>query len=215
MKLTGHFSNIILLALVLVGCASAPAIQMGPDARVNAEGLHFIENTASDEAWIKPGTDFSTYSKLMVVGSGPSFKGEQSAERTAKFAELASSAFRTALADLQGFELTDQAGPGVLLLKGSIENIELYEEPNRMGRSAVFVRELGSAQLVLDLRDSQTGEPILLAKDTATLGNQAGAMQRATDQTAWVAVRSQLSIWANRLRDRLEELASYNLSSAG
>jgi hypothetical protein len=150
-----------------------------------------------------------------VVGSGPSFKGEQSAERTAKFAELASSAFRTALADLQGFELTDQAGPGVLLLKGSIENIELYEEPNRMGRSAVFVRELGSAQLVLDLRDSQTGEPILLAKDTATLGNPAGAMQRATDQTAWVAVRSQLSIWANRLRDRLEELASYDLSSAG
>lgn len=200
---------------LFAGCATSPSIQRGADARVNSEGLNYIEHTVMDEAWIKLDANFSQYSKMMIVGTAPQFSSVNESEaRTTKFAELAVEEFRKALIDMKGYELTSEPGTDVLLMHGAIRNIELFEEAAGNSRTAVYVNELGSAELIIELRDSLTGELILIASDEAKIGTNPGGMERATEQTTWSAVRRQLASWATLLRNRLDALSSYNLGES-
>ena len=205
-------------ALAVSACATSPQVQMGPDARVTEDGLHFVDNTVMDEAWFRPDADLTRYSKLMIVGAGTHFaNGHDTTDALRRkhdhFEEIVVEEFTAALRDLQGFEIVEAAGPDVLLMHGAILNVELVEDVSGPGRR-IFVRELGSADLVIDLRDSVTGEAIAVARDNGVLELPGREMTEATDAATWSAVRRQAKSWATLLRDRLETLASYRLGGA-
>ncbi|MEM9533465.1 MAG: hypothetical protein AAGA23_21260 [Pseudomonadota bacterium] len=52
---------------------------MGPATRVNAQGLHFVDNTVMSEAWFRPDADLTQYNKLMIVSAGTRFVDAEAA----------------------------------------------------------------------------------------------------------------------------------------
>lgn len=211
-------STVLLAALFLAACASSPRVQMGPDARVNGQGLHFVDNTVMSEAWFRPDADLTQYNKLMIVSAGTHFIDTEAAsdkqrQRYERFEEIMIEEFTLALRELRGFEITDTPGPGVLLLHGAVVNVAL-EENNSGPRERVFVNELGSADLVIDLRDSVTGQEIVAARDNGVLESAGGRMMEISDATTSAAARRLAKGWATLLRDRLDTLAGYRLGGA-
>ncbi|MEM7705950.1 MAG: DUF3313 family protein [Pseudomonadota bacterium] len=210
--------TVLLAALFLAACASSPRVQTGPDARVNAQGLHFVDNTDMSEAWFRPDADLTQYNKLMIVSAGTHFVDAEAAsdkqrQRYERFEEIMIEEFTLALRELRGFEITDTPGPGVLLLHGAVVNVTL-EENNPGPRERVFVNELGSADLVIDLRDSVTGQEIVAARDNGVLESAGGRMTELSDAATSAAARRLAKGWATLLRDRLDTLAGYRLGSA-
>ncbi len=212
---------IVLSVLLFSGCATSPTVQLGPDARVDANGLHFVDNTVMDEAWFRPDADMTQYSKLMIVSAATRFADTNVAadlERQARFNAIVAEEFAEAMKGLDAFEIADEAGPDVLLMNAAIVDVELVQEVSG-AFERVFVRELGSADLVIDLRDSLSGQAIVVAKDKGVLdgapAGPRGEMTEATEAAVWSAVRSQARRWATLVRDRLEQLAGYRLGSGG
>jgi hypothetical protein len=213
---------VLLSAACFVGCATPkPSIELGPDARVNSEGLHFVNNTVLDEAWFQPSINMANYTKILIVNAGVHFNegsGKMSRKadvekQRARFEDIVTEEFQSELSNLKNFEIVQEAGPGVLLLHGAITNIELVESADLTGRNRTYARDLGSANLIIDLRDSVTGEAIILAQDKRAIEGMGTNLSLVTDHATWAAVRTLSKSWATLLRERLDLLASYQLGT--
>jgi len=214
--------SILTLAatLLVTACATQKiSIDSGPNAKLSSDGLSFVNNTLMDEVWFQPSVDMSVYSKLLVVNAGIHFKensnfdNEDIEEQRSKFAKIATEAFKRELLKLDNFEIVEEAGIDVLLLHVAITNIELVKESDKLGRSKTYARNLGTADLIIDLRDSLTGEPIVLARDNRAINKKGREFSLVSEANTWQSVRELTIEWGHLLRSRLDLLSSYSLSS--
>jgi hypothetical protein len=200
-----------------------PRIETGPDAEVTHDGLVRVQKSVVDAAWVKPTLDLTPYKKLMVVSQGVSFRKlepvssfqqrnetqfpvkEENKERLAR--EL-KTAFETELGKLERYQLVDKPGPDVLLLVGAVIDVVSNIPPDidsaRFGRGGVYLTSIGDATLVLELRDSESGEILGRAADRRAA--ESPFAFEVNNVTAWSEVRRLASYWATQLRKRLEEL---------
>ena len=60
------------LTLIIAASIAAgkPRLQTGPDAEVTYDGLHRVDKTVLDAAWVKPDLDLTGYDKVMLVSAG-------------------------------------------------------------------------------------------------------------------------------------------------
>ena len=123
------------------------------------------------------------------------------------FAEI----FRDELGHNKHFTLTDQPGPGVLLVKPSLRDIVSRVPPEEpIGRSRVYLDSVGDATLVVDLVDSESGTTLgsatdrRTAKPAATI-NDFGNVRAVPPETT-AEVRRLARRWATNLDKRLEQL---------
>ena len=213
--------NLVLFSLIgiISACAtSGPKLQLGPDAKTSPEGLHFVDNTVMDEVWFQPTADLSQYSRILIVGSGfhyaepgnsePSKKVLQQRER---FEQLVKAEFKRELKQLKGYEIVNEHGPDVLLLHMAMTNVKLTDF-NLTSAVKVYAGDLGSAVLVLDLRDSVSGAPIALATDRQALKKSGQEFSRVTDLDMWQATSRVARGWAKLARSNLELLANYDFN---
>jgi hypothetical protein len=130
---------------------------------------------------------------------------EENKERLSK--EL-KTAFETELGKLERYELVSAPGPDVLLLVGTIidvvSNIPPDIESARFGRGGVYLTSIGEATLVMELRDSESGE--ILARVADRRAAESPFAFEVNSVTAWTEVRRLGSYWASLLRRRLEEI---------
>jgi uncharacterized protein DUF3313 len=216
-----------LAAALLAGTGGAapkqPRIETGPDAEVTFDGLVRVQKSVVDAAWVKPNFDLTQYKKLMVVSQGVSFRKlepvsdfqarketqfpvkEENKERLAR--EL-KTAFEAELGKLERYELVNQPGPDVLLLVGAVIDVVSNIPPDidsaRFGRGGVYLTSIGDATLVLELRDSESGEILGRAADRRAA--ESPFAFEVNNVTAWSEVRRLASYWATQLRRRLEEI---------
>ena len=98
--------------------------------------------------------------------------------------------------------------PDVLLLVGAVidvvSNIPPDVESARFGRGGVYLTSVGDATLVIELRDSESGE--ILARAADRRAAEAAFAFEVNTVTAWSEVRRLASYWASLLRRRLEEI---------
>jgi hypothetical protein len=200
-----------------------PRIETGPDAEVTHDGLVRVDRSVVDAAWVKPTLDLTPYKKLMVVSQGVSFRKlepvsdfqarnesqfpvkEENKERLST--EL-KEAFERELARLERYEIVTAPGPDVLLLVGAVidvvSNIPPDVDSARFGRGGVYLTSVGDATLVIELRDSESGE--ILARAADRRAAEAAFAFEVNTVTAWSEVRRLASYWASLLRRRLEEI---------
>jgi hypothetical protein len=216
------------LALTLyvsqVGAApKQPRIETGPDAEVTHDGLVRVQKSVVDAAWVKPTLDLTPYKKLMIVSQGVSFRKlepvsdfqarnesqfpvkEENKERLSR--EL-KTAFEAELAKLDRYGIVNQPGPDVLLLVGAVIDVVSNIPPDidsaRFGRGGVYLTSIGDATLVIELRDSESGE--ILARAADRRAAESPFAFEVNNVTAWTEVRRMASYWASLLRRRLEEI---------
>jgi hypothetical protein len=211
---------------ITLGAAAAPKqprIETGPDAEVTHDGLVRVQRSVVDAAWVKPTLDLTPYKKLMVVSQGVAFRKldpvsdfqarsesqfpvkEENKERLSR--ELRE-AFERELGELERYEIVSSPGPDVLLLTGAVIDVVSNVPPDidsaRFGRGGVYLTSVGDAVLVIELRDSESGE--ILARAADRRAAESPFAFEVNSVSVWTEVRRLASYWASLLRRRLEEI---------
>jgi len=205
------------------GLSAKPRLQTGPDAEVTFDGLHRVDKTVMSAAWVKPDLDLRVYEKLMLVGAGITYapldeEGERwwpgrsdvtefpiNEEARERFREEVSTAFVEGLSDIEGYEIVTEPGPQTLMLVAGVIDVMSRVPPadECVGRCDIYLTDVGEATLVIELRDSVTGEVLVRAADRRAA--EAAFPIDASSVTVWPEVRRLASTWARMVRKRLED----------
>jgi hypothetical protein len=201
-----------LLGLLPVGVSSA---ESAPE--VSHDGLHLLKGAKVSLAYVKPGEDFSQYSRLIVLDCLVAFKkdwksrnskvtGNDMARIKKDLAAEFHKVFVEELGKDGGYPIVDQADSDVLILRPAIIDLDVAA-PDRMsaGRSNSFTTSAGEMTLLLELHDSVSGEILARVLDRQG-GRKLGNIQWTNRSTNVAAARSTLRGWARLLREKLDEV---------
>lgn len=210
-----------VFAALAVGCSTAtPTIQEGPDAEVSFDGLHKVDNSGAGMAWARPDFDISGYTKIWLVGAGIEYRQVKDRGRMAmhsgsgpyfiddksraKFEKNVTDVFAEEMATTKRFELVDGPGPDVLMVRGGLLDVISYVPPETIGLSEVYLRSVGEATLVLELRDSETGTILARSIERRAAENAGGSLQFSNTVTNSAEARRLIRRWAVQLREALD-----------
>jgi hypothetical protein len=208
-------------AVVAIGCESnGPPVELGSEE--SFDGLVRVENASA--VWIDRDFDLSGFSQVKLEGVRIEYRDvadtPRRAVRTARSQEvreiplseddkaqlrdMLDAAFRTELGRSERFELTEQAGPGVLQVQ--VELLDVVAFVPGGARGELTLDSAGEATLVLELRDSQTNATLARIVDRRAATRDAGGPIgfRPTAATGPNAVRQLVAAWASLLRRRLD-----------
>ncbi|MCH9006160.1 MAG: DUF3313 domain-containing protein [Proteobacteria bacterium] len=216
---------LILFSLLVVACTSAPpALQTGPDAEYTFDGLVRVDNSRFRNAWADPEVDFSQYNKVMAGGAEFEFRAvSKTAGRTSvtrarqsefwisdanrdKLVDTVSEVFKEELSKAQGWELAEEAGPDVLILRGALLDIVSFVPPEMRVRGEIYLSSVGQATLVVEGVDSMSGEVVFRAVERRSIESGGDGLIRANAVTTWSEVRRVARRWATILREGLESI---------
>ncbi len=214
---------------MLAGCASAPSaptIQSGPDAEVTADGLYRVDNSIMPLAWMKPDMDLRPYTAIMIdpvevayqtdpqgrtrsTGAGdPGGNFALTAPQMENFKSIFQETVAEALSADDGYRIVDAPGRDVLRISAALIDLIVRVPTQRTsGRGGAAVRSYGEVTLVLEARDSQSGEILARAADRRdpTRGTAQG-IARVDAGMIRNDVRRLFQSWADILRERLDAL---------
>ena len=199
-----------------------PRIATGDDEEITHDGLYRVDKSVVDAAWVKPDLDLTGYTKLMIGPSTIAYKKLDPVsdfqarsetqfpvqeENKARFEQILKEEFTEQLEKLERYEIVTAPGPDVLLLVGGVLDVVSFVPPTldsaSFGRGGVYLQSVGSAVLVVELRDSLSGE--VLARGADGRAAESPFAFEANSVTVWSEVRRLAQYWANLLVDRLNE----------
>jgi hypothetical protein len=210
-------SLLILISALFAGCASTrsqPAAEwdglvLQPDSRLRA-------------VWVRPNAAVVAYSSVQLQPVSVHFAQNWDPNRNRRsvgsrldsddlaaiqqgLADLFQEVFRAELAR-GGFAVVDTAGPDTLRISASIIDLTIAApDVTSAGRTRTYTANSGSMTLVLEARDSLSGEILARAVDPRS-GRNSGVMSITNRATNTADARRAISVWARALREALEEL---------
>ena len=218
--------GLVFLSAALVGCATpTPTLDTGPNAEVTFDGLHRVNNSAADQAWAIPGLDLSGYTKIMFQGAGIEYRPggesgrsysarsgsgpfEVTDEQKARFQKVVGETLVDELGKSTRFTLVNESGPDVLLIRGALLDVVSYVPPEPVGRSEIYLAEIGAATLVLEIRDSITEAILVRAIDSDSIGDDF-TMKNSNRVSNTADVKRLVRKWTSTLRERLDGFSGY------
>ena len=220
-QLLGLTMTACVVVVGSVGCTTQPTIQTGPDAEVSFDGLHKVDNTRVDSAWAVPDLDLSGYTEILPVNVGIEYTQAKNRTRTAarsqsgpyfiddkaraRFEALVNEIFMEELQKSDRFRIVDEPGPDTLIVAGGLLDVTSNVPPDPIGRSSIYLSNVGAATLVLEIRDAETNKTLIRAVDRRAAETIGGTLSNTVSSTA--EVRRLIRFWASRLREALEGFA--------
>ena len=219
--------KILALSVVamIAGCAGGePTIQQGPNAETTFDGLVRIDNSAFRDAWIDPDVDMTVYDKIILGSAEFEFRAVKktpeatslrrdntrefyiSDENREKLVETVTSVFADELGKSRHFTITKEPGPDTLIIVGVLHDIVSRVPPRLLGAGEIYLASVGEATLVLEVRDSLSGETIYRAVDRRAIERPGRDAIEVSQVTTWAEVRRWARRWATRLRDGLDSI---------
>jgi hypothetical protein len=217
--------------LVVAGCQSTPSFQSGPDAEITYDGLTRVDNTIMDAVWARTDIDLTSFDKVMFERVAVEFRaieggpysgraGSGSLSATARnqsyfrlddvtkqlVVDEISAAFADEIARTEAFEVVDEPGYDVLLIKVALLDIVSRVPPERNARSTVWLDSIGDATLVLEVRDSMSNAIFARAVDRRAAGDRSGSAVQSNRVTNAAEIRRLGRRWAQLVRDGLARL---------
>lgn len=214
----------LLAALFLVtgGCAVQPALSTSPDAERSFDGLYPFEHTVVDRAWARADIDLSGYTKIKLEGAGISFRPAKPAAKTNlaqarsnqsnfeidaktrdRLRQTVSDAFVKELSKLEQFEITEEIGPDVLIIRAGLLDVVSRVPADVSARSDIYLTSVGEATLMLEVIDSESGAVLLRAVDRKAAESH-GMPFPSNSVSNWVEVKRLAQFWGALLRERLD-----------
>jgi len=215
---------LLCIAAMAVACTQTPSIDTGPGAELTFDGLAPISNARFTNAWIDPDVDLTGYDKIMAGGAEFEFRAvKKSSSSTTmrrsgetefwisdknrqKLIDTVSEVFVEELQKSKHFEIVDEAGPDVLIIVGVLHDIVSRVPPDMIGRGDIYLSSVGEATLIIELRDSLSGETIYRAVDRRAAERAGGSVVRSSSVTTWSEVRRMARRWATRLTEGLDSV---------
>jgi len=214
------------ILVVVTGCAATPppTLQTGPNAEVSADGLVRVDNSVVPLAYLKPDMDLTPYTRFMLDPVEIAYQKDPGNRRRSDFAgtvrnfalsqsqmedlqEMFQEAVVEALTEEDGYELTTEPAPDVLRITAALIDLVVAIPTEMSGMQDVYTRSYGMVTLVLEVRDSQSGEILARAADRRdpTRGTDV-RMARVYPGAARVDTRFLFEHWGDLLRERLDAL---------
>lgn len=192
----------IFLVLAVASCASGCT-------SVESRSFNVKKDAQVEAAHIATDADFSRYDSLLPLDAGIYFP--ESSPSTAADMQRIRRIFREAfLAELEGYPIMDEPGPRTMAVQptlidmraaGGLEAANMRPELRDMARP-------GSLIFLMELKDSQSGEVLARAADSA----QAPAFATAAGtETDWPSVERAADHWAVLFREFLDRNLGKNV----
>ncbi len=219
--------HLILLALLCFApglLAKESEAQVDDTAEITFDGLHKVKHASMDEVWVKPDIDLSQYSKIMLADTTVAFKDVNtksnrlyrrarnvtefaiSEKNKQKIVDETQTAFNKELQKVKQFTVVSEAGDDVLLVNTSVIDVVSHIPPEEFGRTDVYLRSVGEATLILELRDSISHEILLRAVEKQA-DDQEVFWHRSNPVTDMSELRSMIGSWSRFMRKRIDRLA--------
>ncbi|NJD32569.1 MAG: DUF3313 domain-containing protein [Gammaproteobacteria bacterium] len=205
-----------LMMLVVAGCATQ---QRGP---AEWDGLVRQSGTRFDAVFLKPDARIPGYANIMLAPATVQFARNWDPNRAAgsasrglntddvvaikdNLATMFGNIFREELT-AGGYQVVDEPGPDTLVVVPAIVNLFITApDTTSAGRSRTYTANSGHMTLVLELRDSVTGETLARVVDTRS-GRTSGVMTITNRATNTADAQRAIRTWARALRDGLDSL---------
>jgi hypothetical protein len=209
-------------ALVLFWYAGASDAQAllatGPDAEVSEDGLHRVDVSVMEAAWVRADLDLTRYKKIFLMPTGVYFRDVPDRafrarrrdsdtafpvkeESKARLRALFSETFHGKLADEDLYEIQDQVGRDVLMVQGFLIDVISGVPPVSPGSSVSMIRWAWEATTVIELRDSMSNDLLARAIDRNRGIGPLDAFE------IWAHTNQLVHTWSLLLRTRLRELS--------
>lgn len=211
-------------ALLIVGCVSKPpAFQQGPDAEVAYDGLVRVDNTSFKRVWADPDADLSGYTKILPMKAAIEFRAVKGSGRSSmrlssdsefpiddrnreKLVAEIGKVLSEEISSNTRFAITDKPAQDTLILAVSLLDIVSQVPPESIGRGDVYLSRVGEITLVIELKDSRSGETLLRAAERGAAEPAGSRMVRSSPVTTWAEVRRLARRWGTKIRNGLESL---------
>jgi hypothetical protein len=217
------------MAAATLACATGPGdVQYASEGPVleTLDGLRRVENWGFGFAFVKPGVDLARYDSVFIDPVRLGYKAPQSPAQASPdgvqigtyllpphtenaFKRYLQEALADKLGKCEGLVVTQRPASNAIRVTSYIGDLDVDPRPYWSAGNAwtVFIANRGEFTLVLDLRDAQSGAPLLRVGGSAVVKfDNASAYIQADPATNAAAVRQIFRESANRLRRRLDEM---------
>lgn len=214
-----HRFSILLLCLLAIPAVHATDTAAPPDLKARNSKLALT--------WLEPEASLAPFTKVMLApttfgyrdakpvtgltgadSSRTEFPVEPSDRKL--FEKNVQEVFHKELGKRKHYALTDQAGPGVLVVKTSVLDYVSHIPPEPNGRADMYVDTVGEGTLLLELDDGATGRTVARAADrrVAEPASSRGGFGnlRSTPPLVQNEVRQMAGRWGRAMGDRLDQL---------
>jgi len=218
--------SLILSGLLVATLSASPVWARKSLPAVNDEGMELIKDTRYTTIYADPGADLGIYKQIWLQDASVAFKknwqrdqnrSTRSASNRVKdsdmeriqldVATLFREVFTAELVD-GGYELVEQAGEEVLIVKPAIVDLDVIAPDLRTAaRTSTYSESAGEMTLELELYDSLTNDKIVTAKDRKR-DYQRGYVEWRTSVSNRATARRMMSSWARAFREQLDEARS-------
>jgi hypothetical protein len=205
-----------LVAVAVAGCATP---QRGP---AEWDGLVRQPNTRLDAVFLKPDAEIPTYRNVILAPATVQFarnwdpnRGGRSLSRRLDTGDMVAikDSLATMFGDIfreeltgGGYQIVTEPGPDTLLVIPAIVDLFISApDTTGAGRTRTYTANSGRMTLVLELRDSVTGETLARIVDSQS-GRNIGVMTIANRTTNTADARRAITTWAQALRRGLDSL---------
>ena len=219
-------SNRISLAIIalLIGIAMSSAAWAKKDLpEVNDEGMELVKDSDLATVYADPGADLGVYNRVMLLDATVAFKRNWKRDQNRGYAvkvkdrdmvkiqEEVATVFREVFTKELldgGYELAEEAGEDVLLVKPAIVDLDVHAPDIQSStRTRSFSESAGEMTLNLELFDSVTEDKIARATDRQKDWRR-GYNQWRTSVSNRADARRMMTVWAKALRSTLDEARS-------
>lgn len=216
-------ATIVLTLLALLAACSQNPAERGP---VTEEGLTTLTQSAFDELAIRANSNFSQYRKFKIEPLTVSYDDtrrydslnrkksafEFDERELALFNEQFSKGLSSAWGDRFGWELTEETGADVIVVKATVTEMYLYAsiKNNEVLPSKAATNESSRMVINLELVDSQSGEFLLRSsgkKITGLRGTGVGTMTRTSSVRYWSDAFQAFRQWGNLIATQIEDFS--------
>ena len=219
---------LVAAAFTLGGCTTTTGpleVDTSDSTAQSFDGLYPATGARrGTQVWMLEDIDLSSYDKIMLQGAGISYRPVKkvssaaavnsnrqafpiSEKARADIRDTFTASFVKELTKQDRFEIVEEPGPGVLLVRGALLDVISRVPPEPIGRSNIYLSTVGEATLVIEFRDAESEAPLLRAMERR-------ATSRNTDMPIWSnpvtnmnEVRILADAWARRVSDSLIYLA--------
>jgi len=188
---------------VIVALITFCGLQLGGCGSVETQSFRNNPNSSVETGYVAVDADFSQYQRLLIDDMGIFFPENvhMPDDETARIRQL----FRTAFTkELEGYDLTQEAGPGMLQVSASLIDLRkaTYAELPQLRQDMRKLAKPGALLFLMELKDSGSGRILARAGDSTAAPQFATAENRDSD---WVAVEAAAQRWAALFRTFLDE----------
>lgn len=169
-------------------------------------------------AWIKPDLDLSHYERVLLFPTAIQFREVRRQARSARAADNEESfrvsdsmsrrltdtfgeAFHETFSGIREYEVTSEPGRNVLMIQGLLTDVMSGVPPDRPGSNINTLDWVWEANIILEVRDSMSGEVLARTVDRQRVDGPVRA-----DMVLGLAPRI-MDDWARLLYRRLDEVS--------